>query len=134
MSEEGKTSPPPPPPVPAAAPAAPAAPVLATIDDFKKLAFKVGKITAAADHPNADKLLVLTVDIGEAQPRQIVAGIKSSYQAADLIGKHVVVVANLKPATLRGVESQGMVLAASDASSIILVSPERPIGPGNPVK
>ena len=133
MSEEGKTTPPPAAPAPVA-PAAPAGPVQASIDDFKKLTFKVGKITAAADHPNADKLLVLTVDIGEGQTRQVVAGIKISYQAADLIGKHVVVVTNLKPATLRGVESQGMVLAASDASSIILVSPERSIAPGNPVK
>lgn len=122
-------------PAPAApAPAAPAAPVYASIDDFKKLTFKVGVITAAADHPNADKLLVLTVDVGEAQPRQVVAGIKSSYQAADLVGKRVVVVANLKPVVLRGVESQGMVLAASDATQITVVSPERPIAPGNPVK
>ena len=132
MSDEaGKSSPAPVPPAPAAAPAAPAP---ASIDDFKKLTFKIGVVTAAADHPNADKLLVLTVDIGEGQPRQLVAGIRGSYQAAELIGKRVIVVANLKPAMLRGVESQGMVLAASDASSIVLVSPERPIAPGSPVK
>jgi len=63
-----------------------------------------------------------------------VAGIKGAYAAADLIGKRVVVVANLKSATLRGVESQGMVLAASDGSSIVLVTPERPIGAGSTVK
>ena len=91
-------------------------------------------ITAAQDHPNADRLLVLTVDIGEAAPRQVVAGIKGSYQAADVIGKQVVVVANMKPAVLRGVESQGMVLAASDEASLVLISTDRPIRAGSPVK
>ena len=117
----------------------PAPPVAATpqevsIEEFGRLAFRVGLITAAQDHPNADRLLVLTVDLGEPSPRQVVAGIKTSYQASELIGKHVVIVANLKPAKLRGVESQGMALAASDGSSIILVSPERPIKPGSQVK
>ena len=130
MSEEGKS------PLPASQPAqpSPAQPPLASIEDFQRLTFRVGVVTAAQDHPNADRLLVLTVDIGEAEPRQLVAGIKGSYQAADLIGKHVVVVANLKPATLRGVESRGMALAASDGSSIVLVSPERPIRAGSTVK
>ena len=127
MSEAGNT-PVPPQPTPAAPPE------LISIDDFKKIALRVGTITAAADHPNADRLLVLTVDIGDGQPRQVVAGIKGSYQAADLIGKRVVVVANLKSAMLRGVESRGMVLAASDESGIILVSPERPVQIGSTVK
>ena len=125
MSEEGK---------PAAAPVPVPAPVLASIDDFKKITLRIGVVVEAADHPNADKLLVLKVDIGEASPRQLVAGIKGSYAAADLVGKRVVVVANLKSAVLRGVESQGMVLAASDNAAIVLVSPERPIGAGSTVK
>ena len=107
---------------------------MAGIDDVLKLGLKIGTIVSAQDHPNADRLLVLTVDIGEPSPRQIVAGIKKTYQAADLVGRHVVVVSNLKPATLRGVESQGMVLAASDESSVIFITPERPIRPGSPVK
>ena len=107
---------------------------MAGIDDVLKLGLKIGTIVSAQDHPNADRLLVLTVDIGEPAPRQVVAGIKKTYQAADLVGKHVVVVSNLKPATLRGVESQGMVLAASDESSVIFITPERPIRPGSPVK
>ena len=106
----------------------------ATIEDFQRIELRVGVITAAQDHPNADRLLVLTVDIGDGTPRQVVAGIKGSYAAADLIGKRVVVVANLKPATLRGVESQGMVLAAQDGSQLALVSPERPVQPGGTVK
>jgi methionyl-tRNA synthetase len=105
-----------------------------SIDVFQQLALRTGRIVSATDHPNADRLLVLQVDIGEASPRQLIAGIKGSYNASELIGKQVVVVANLKPAKLRGVESQGMVLAASDAAGLSLVSPERPIPPGSTVK
>ena len=126
MSEAGKA--------PASGPGQPPAAAPLTIDEFQRLALRVGVVTAAEDHPNADRLLVLTVDVGEGAPRRLVAGIKGSYQAADLIGKQVVVVANMKPATLRGVESQGMVLAASDGASIVLISPERPIRIGSTVK
>ena len=112
----------------------PAAAPLASIDDFKRLSFKVGVVVSAEDHPNADRLLVLKVDIGEGSPRQLVAGIKGAYQASEIVGKRVVVVANLQPAMLRGVESQGMVLAASDASGLSLISLERPIQPSSQVK
>lgn len=130
-------------PQPAETPVVPAAPTapspqpvaaVASIEDFQKIALRVGVIVAAENHPNADRLLVLKVDIGEPTPRQLVAGIKSGYQPADLLGKHVAVVANLKPALLRGIESQGMVLAASDGSTIILLSLERPIRPGSTIK
>ncbi len=129
MPEEGKTS-------PAQSPAAspPAAETLLSIDEFKRLALRVGVITEAQDHPNADRLFVLKVDIGDGTPRQVVAGIKGAYQAAELVGKRVVVVANLKPATIRGVESQGMVLASQDASQLSLLILERPIQAGSPVK
>ena len=116
-------------PVPATPPSS-----VASIEDFQKIALRVGMITAAQDHPNADRLLILTVDIGDGSPRQLVAGIRNAYPPADLIGKQVVVVANLKSATLRGVESQGMVLAASDGSTIVLLTPERPIRVGSTVK
>ena len=104
--------------------------------DFQKIALRIGKIVEAADHPNADRLLVLQVEIGGEPPerRQVVAGIKAHYAAADLIGKSVVVVANLAPAMLRGVESQGMILAASDAQGLTLVTPERAIATGSTVK
>lgn len=125
MSEAGKT-----PPVPPAA-----QPGQVSIEEFQRLALRTGIVTAAQDHPNADRLLVLTVDVGEGPPRQLVAGIKGPYQAAELVGKRVVVVSNLKPAMLRGVESQGMVLAASDGTgAITLVVPERPVPPGSTVK
>ena len=121
-----------PPTPPAPVSPAPAGPI--SIDEFKKIALKIGIIVSAEDHPNADRLLVLKVDIGEGTPRQLVAGIKGAYQAADVVGKRVIVVANLQSAMLRGVESQGMVLAASDATGLSLLSPERPIQPGSPVK
>ena len=76
---------------------------------------------------------MLRVDVGEASVRQLVAGIKGAYQTSELVGKHVVVVTNIKTATLRGVESQGMVLAAQD-SSLALVTPERSIPAGSVVK
>ncbi len=127
MSDEaGKTQTPPAAPTPAAA--------LASIQDFQKLAFRVGVIVSAELHPQADRLLVINVDLGEPTPRQVVAGIRASYQPADLLGKQVVVVANLQPAVLRGIESQGMILAASDDSGIVVVSPLRAVKPGSPVK
>ncbi len=89
---------------------------------FSKIALRTGKVLSAEAHPNADKLLVLKVDIGEAEPRQIVAGIASKFQPDELVGRRVVVVANLKPAKIRKVESQGMLLAAGDKDVIDLVS------------
>jgi methionine--tRNA ligase beta chain len=105
-----------------------------TIDDFRRLELRVATITAAAPHPNADRLIVLTIDVG-GEVRQLVAGIRAHYTAEELIGKQIVVVANLQPATLRGVESQGMLLAASDSEGrLAIVGPERPVSPGAQVK
>ncbi|MBI4341400.1 MAG: methionine--tRNA ligase subunit beta [Candidatus Omnitrophica bacterium] len=134
MSDPGQGTPPPTVPATPPAPAVPPAPAQASIEDFQKISLKTGIITAAADHPKADRLLVLTVDIGEGSPRQIVAGIKGFYQPSELVGKQVVVVANMKPAMLRGIESQGMVLAASNGGTLVLVSPERPMPAGSMVK
>ncbi len=83
--------------------------------EWKKLDIRVGQIKSAEDHPNADKLIILRVDVGEE--RQLVAGLKGHYQPEELVGKKVIVFVNLKPARLRGVESQGMVLAAVDMST-----------------
>src|SRR5262245_5627067 len=101
-----------------------------SIDDFRRLELRVATITSAAPHPNADRLLVLQIDLGGEQ-RQLVAGIRAHYTPEALVGKQIVVVANLEPAMLRGVESQGMLLAASDAEGrLALVTPERPIATG----
>jgi methionyl-tRNA synthetase len=86
--------------------------------EWKRLDIRVGEIKAAEDHPNADKLTILQVDVG--QKRQIVAGLRGYYRTEDLVGKKVIVFVNLKPARLRGVESQGMVLAAVDAAKDIV--------------
>jgi methionyl-tRNA synthetase len=83
-------------------------------DDFLKVELKVGEILAAEALPKSDKLLKLQIDLGEDQPRQVLAGIREHYQPEDLIGKRVAVVANLAPRKIMGVESQGMVLAAKD--------------------
>jgi len=84
-----------------------------TIDDFVKVEMRVGEILTAERVPKSDKLLRFTIDLGEAQPRQILAGIAEYYEPEKLIGRKVAVVSNLKPRKLRGFESQGMVLAAS---------------------
>jgi methionyl-tRNA synthetase len=99
-----------------------------------RLDLRVGTIVEADYHPQADKLLVLKINLGEEQPRQLVAGIRRSYEPAELIGQQVVVVANLKPAILRGLESQGMILAASDEAGVSIVRPQRPTSNGSTVK
>jgi methionyl-tRNA synthetase len=98
--------------------------------EWKKLDIRVGEVKAAEDHPNADKLLILRVDVGE--PRQLVAGLKGYYNPDDLVGRKVVVFVNLKPVKLRGIESQGMVLAAvdetTDTVSLLTIDQDAPIG------
>jgi methionyl-tRNA synthetase len=96
-----------------AAAGAPGVTNLIDITDFTKVDLRVGEVLTAERVPNADKLLLLTVDIGEAKPRQILAGIAQYYEPAQIVGRKIAVVANLKPRKLRGYESQGMLLAAS---------------------
>jgi methionyl-tRNA synthetase len=83
------------------------------IDDFAKVDLRAGTVLSAERIPKADKLLLLKIDLNEEQPRQVLAGIAQYYEPEKLIGRKVVVVANLKPRKLRGYESQGMVVAAS---------------------
>jgi methionyl-tRNA synthetase len=90
-----------------------AAPAYITIDDFAKVELRVGQILTAERIPKADKLLRFTIDLGEAEPRQILAGIAQYYEPEKLVGRKVIVVANLKPRKILGLESQGMILAAS---------------------
>lgn len=104
-----------------------------TIDDFRKVELRIGRVLSVEPHPNADRLFVLKVDLGTEQ-RQLVAGIRASYpDPFALVGRDVVVVANLEPAKLRGIESQGMLLAAQDAEGISVLRPDRPVAPGSPV-
>ena len=100
-----------------------------TIDDFSKIELKVGKVIKCEKHPNADKLLVSQIDVGEETPRQIVSGIADVYSPEEFVGKKVIVVTNLKSAKLRGVESQGMVLAGGDKKVLGVVDAgELPVG------
>jgi methionyl-tRNA synthetase len=106
-----------------------------TIDDFTKIDLRIAKITMAEHVEGADKLLKLTLDVGPLGSRQVFAGIKSAYDPAALVGKHVVVVANLAPRKMKFGLSEGMILAASgDAPGIFLVSPDTGGQPGMKVK
>ena len=84
-----------------------------TFEDFNKIEFKLGVIKECFKHPNADRLLVFKIDIGEKEPRQIISSISEFYDPKDVINKRVVVVSNLKKAIFRGMESDGMLMCAS---------------------
>lgn len=102
---------------------------LISFSEFQKLKLRVAKIDAAERVKGADRLLQLQISLGDEQ-RQIVAGIAEYYEPEALVGQQIVVVANLEPATIRGVESQGMLLAASDDNGLTLVTPDGEIGVG----
>ena len=104
-----------------------------SLEDFSKLELRVAVVETAEHHPNADRLYVLGVRVGEER-KKIVAGVRKFYGVDELIGKKVVIVNNLAPAVIRGVESQGMLLAASDDQTLTLVTPERPISENARVK
>jgi len=136
------------PSTPAAAPQPEALPNIA-YDLFAKLDLRVATVKAAVPHPNADKLLKLTLDDGTPAGRQVCAGIKAWYAPEQLVGKQVIIVANLEPRMLRGEVSQGMVLAASDLRDgtapvgdakagaderdVIVLTVEKPVKPGSKV-
>lgn len=109
-------------------------------DDFMKLDLRVATIKHAEPHPNADRLLKIQLDDGTSDGRQVCAGIKAWYEPASLIGKQVVIVANLEPRKIRGELSEGMILAASsqagesdDDKEVVILAVEKPVQPGSPV-
>lgn len=110
-----------------------------SFDDFVKLDLRIARIVAAEPHPNADRLLKLQLDDGSGSPRQICAGIKGHYEPDDLVGRSIVIAANLAPRKIRGEESRGMLLAASDAPKgegerrVVLLTPMSDIEPGSTV-
>jgi methionyl-tRNA synthetase len=110
-----------------------AAPGIIGFDDFARVELKVGLVRAAVRVPKADKLLQISVDVGEPEPRTIVAGIAATYPVPEeLVGRRIVVVANLEPRALRGITSQGMLLAAGDPPRVVLV--DEGVPPGTRVK
>lgn len=133
-------------PVPSAS-AAPAAPAgsskpIIPFDEFAKVDLRVARVVHAENHPSADKLLKLQLDDGSGTPRQICAGIRGRYQPEQLVGRLIIIVANLEPRKIRGEESRGMLLAASDLPKdaaaaagaerqVILLRPDAEIAPGS---
>ncbi len=120
---------------PAAAPAS--APATITYDDFAKLALRVGTVLEATTIEKSKKLLKLQVDLGNGDRRQILAGIKEHYSPEQILGKQIIVVANLAPReVMKGETSFGMLMAATDAASgrVIIMSPSEPTAPGSVVK
>ncbi|TVQ30705.1 MAG: methionine--tRNA ligase subunit beta [Phycisphaeraceae bacterium] len=112
-----------------------------SFEEFVKVDLRVARVVKAEEHPNADRLLRLQLDDGSGEPRQICAGVRGHYQPADLEGRLIIIVANLAPRTIRGEESRGMLLAASDAPkdgageerNVILLTPMSDIAPGSAV-
>jgi methionyl-tRNA synthetase len=121
-------------PAPPASPAPPGPPALITIDDFMKIELKTAKVLEVERMPKSQRLLKLKVDAGEAEPRTILAGIAESYEPEALIGKSIVIVANLAPRKMMGLESNGMVLAASPEGGAAFVINSEPAPPGTRVR
>ncbi len=103
------------------------------IDQFFQTSLKIGTVIEAQEVPKSKKLLLLQVDIGEDKPRQVVAGIKEWYSATDILNTQVCVVANLKPAKLMGLKSEGMLLASKDKNGLCMIRPEKPKIVGTPI-
>ena len=106
---------------------------MATLEEFKKLELIIAQIKEVKEHPNADRLYVLKVDIGKGE-KQLVAGIRQAYSKEELVGRRVVMINNLEPAVIRGEESQGMLLAASDEKGMSILGVDKEIAFGSIVK
>ena len=124
-------------PAPTAPAGLPGAKPMIKFDDFAKIDLRVATILEAVPHPNADKLIKLQIDLG-TEKRQICAGIKLYYEPETLVGRQIIIVANLEPRTIRGEASNGMLLAASAKEAdkvvdVILLQPGKPVPPGSTV-
>jgi len=102
-------------------------------NEWKNLDLRVGRVIDVENHPNADKLYILKVNIGEKEPRVIVSGLREHYSIKDLKGKNIIVIANLEPAVIRGVKSNGMLLAATNDTQCVLLEPDKDIEPGSKI-
>lgn len=109
-----------------------------TFDEFARVDLRIARVLQAEAHPQADRLLVLQVDDGSGSPRQLCAGIRQQYRPEDLVGRLIVLVANLEPRVIRGVESRGMLLAATDTTPgpdgrrrIVLLTAADEVSPGS---
>ncbi len=120
--------------LPPAAPA-PVVPATITFDDFAKIDLRIATVLECRPHGNADKLLVLQIELANGEKRQICAGLRQHYAPEQLIGRQIIVVANLAPRTMRGEVSQGMLLAATDPATqkVIVMGPTEAVGAGSKV-
>lgn len=105
-----------------------------TLDDFKELDLQVGTVQTVSDHPNADSLYLLDVDLGELDTRQLVAGLKDDYEPEELEGRQITVITNLEPAEIRGERSEGMLLAADAERHVALIEPDKTVPNGTTVR
>ncbi len=113
---------------------APANDAIVAFDDFARVQLRIARVTSVEDHPNADKLYVLRLDAGDLGERQVVAGLKAYYRPEELVGQTVAFVANLAPVKLRGVESQGMILAGDHDGTVSVLNPQRELPPGATIR
>lgn len=107
---------------------------IVAFDEFQRLDLRIATVKSVEEHPKADRLFVLTLDVGDLGERQVVAGLKQYYDADELVGQTVAFVANLAPVKLRGVESQGMILAGDHDGTVAVLNPQRPLPPGATIR
>ena len=112
----------------------PPAPADVSIDDFAKINLRAARVLAAERVPKADKLLKLTLDVGAGETRTVVSGIAPTYTPEAMVGRTVIYLSNLAPRKIRGVLSQGMILAAGDADVLGLSALDRDVPPGTPIR
>lgn len=105
-----------------------------TLDDFKNAVIQIGTVRSAEVVPETDKLLRLEVDFGEGTPRQILSGIAEYVQPSDLVGRQFPFLTNLEPRVIRGLVSNGMLLAVGEGETFALLSPTREVGPGSRIR
>lgn len=104
-----------------------------SFEDFKKMDLRVAEVLEVREHSDADKLYVLKIDVG-GELKQIVAGVRNQYSMDELTGRKIIVINNLEPVTLRGEESQGMLLAANDEGSPVVLVPEKDVPSGTAIQ
>lgn len=109
---------------------------IVAFEDFAKLDLRVAKVLEVRDHPNADKLICMTIDLGDRR-QEIIAGLKGHYAPESLVGRQIIVVANIQPRKMRGLESKGMLLAATaaegEAMRVVVLTTAQPVPAGSPV-
>jgi methionyl-tRNA synthetase len=110
-------------------------PIIA-FEDFAKLDLRVAKVLEVRDHPNADKLICMTIDLGDRR-QEIIAGLKGHYAPESLVGRQIIVVANIQPRKMRGLESNGMLLAATTGEGpdqkVVILTTDQPVPSGSPI-